>query len=334
VLVGCVLARSIVLAPREAMTSTAAAGSSPLIGRTLSLELFAPRSTAGIDDLLAPHGRLEQYASRGPAFIGVSGGGDDAIRIMQHIRKVHSIRPQLHLPVKGATKENVGLRLNSAMLCGVRDVLVLASVPARQVVPPGGFATATDLVRWIHKQYNHRLRIAVSGYPRGCCGEHGNYESDLAELARQISAGASLVICLPCFDMESFSRFVADARGVGVDCAIVPGLLPISDAIEFRRITRALVIEPPAWLEAKLQEHQKCAGSPHALPLTSVCVCALRLRLLVALTRKCSCCLSVPQGHCCFREGMAGSLSATADRAAAMCTARVHSQLFSSIGLS
>eukprot|EP00966_Prymnesium_polylepis_P048417 1121393-Prymnesium_polylepis.1 len=60
-----------------------------------SLEIFAPRSSAGVDELL--RSRLAEFAKRGPKFISVSGTvASGALRIAEDIQTKYSIRPQLH----------------------------------------------------------------------------------------------------------------------------------------------------------------------------------------------------------------------------------------------
>uniref|UniRef100_A0A7S2JL28 Methylenetetrahydrofolate reductase (NAD(P)H) n=1 Tax=Haptolina brevifila TaxID=156173 RepID=A0A7S2JL28_9EUKA len=138
---------------------------------------------------------------------------------------------------------------------GIHDVLVTGSPP--NTPPPasgsGKFASATELVSFVKERMGDAMRVAVCGYPRGSRGERGEYAADLAEVGRQVLAGAERVVCLPCFDAETHWSFVADARAARISCPIAPGLLPIYSAAEFRHVCRALAVDPPAWLEAKLR---------------------------------------------------------------------------------
>lgn len=229
--------------------------------RSLSLEIFTPRSTKGIDDLLASGGRLAAYAALGPSLVSVNGPG---LQILEHVRATHSIRPQMQISRPEVTLDSIESMLDSAMGVGVRDVLILGGQPGQRTAP-GAFSSVLDLVRCIKERCGERMRVSVCGYPRGACGELGEYDADLQALALQVAAGAELVVSLPCFDAETHSEFAADARAAGVRCPIVPGLLPVgSVAADFRRICRAIAVEVPKWLDDQLlaTSTSECACLP------------------------------------------------------------------------
>jgi len=69
-----------------------------------------------------------------------------------------------------------------------------------------------------------------------------------------VTAGAELIVSMPCFDAETHVQYVADARAMGVRCTILPGVLPIGPAAaEFRRVCRAISVEVPAWLDEQIR---------------------------------------------------------------------------------
>ena len=228
---------------------------STLTGRSLSLEVFTPRGTAGVEDLLADGGRLAAYTALGPAFVTVSGPPAGSLQISEWLRSSHCLKAQLQLVATEFTADSVHSLLSEAVQLGIHDVLVTGSPP--NTPPPasgsGKFASATELVSFVKERMGDAMRVAVCGYPRGSRGERGEYAADLAEVGRQVLAGAERVVCLPCFDAETHWSFVADARAARISCPIAPGLLPIYSAAEFRHVCRALAVDPPAWLEAKLR---------------------------------------------------------------------------------
>ena len=112
-------------------------------------------------------------------------------------------------------------------------------------------AFVLDLQR-VTSQVTEELAATGAG-PQGARGELGDYRSDVAELAAQVRAGAELVLCLPCFEASTFRGFVQDARAAGVSCPIAPGVLPLVEAAEFRRICRSLSVELPESLDSSLK---------------------------------------------------------------------------------
>ncbi len=232
---------------------------------TCSIEIFTPRSAAGVTSLLRT--RLPSFAALGPTFVSVAGTASGGVlEIIEEVCSVHSLRAQLHLPRAELTGESASALIDRALGVGVRDVLVLGGTPGSlRPATESGFGSAAELVGFVKARYGSQLRVGVCGFPRGTSGEAGSYEADLAELAKQVRAGAERVVSLPVFDVEAHVRYIEDARAEGVVCPISPGLLPVLVASEFRRICRALHVTPPEWLAERLSKSEVAgAASPSA----------------------------------------------------------------------
>jgi len=225
-----------------------------------SLEIFAPRSSAGVDELL--RSRLAEFAKRGPKFISVSGTvASGALRIAEDIRAKYCIRPQLHVQRAGSTTASITALLDALLGAGVHDVLLLGGEPGTLNKPAGGeFGSTAEMVSFIKGRYGEQIKVAVCGFPRGTLGEAGEYAADLAELSKQVAAGAESVVCLPVFEAHAFAAFVSDLAKAGLGCPVLPGLLPLREASEFHRMCRALHVTPPAWLVDQLSENQAAAA--------------------------------------------------------------------------
>ena len=70
----------------------------------------------------------------------------------------------------------------------------------------------------------------------------------------QVAAGAQSVVTLPVFGVSDFATFVSDCRTCGITCAVTPGILPVREESEMRRVCRALHLTPPPWLERQLRQ--------------------------------------------------------------------------------
>ena len=66
----------------------------------------------------------------------------------------------------------------------------------------------------------------LSGYPTGH-PESESYEEDLRHLKLKVDAGADFIITQLFFKPETFLKFYKDCRAIGINCPIIPGLLPI-----------------------------------------------------------------------------------------------------------
>jgi len=69
-----------------------------------------------------------------------------------------------------------------------------------------------------------------------------------------VDAGACVVITQLFFDNDDYYRFVSDARRIGIEVPIVPGMLPIRSAAQARRFTAMCGARIPAALNARLAE--------------------------------------------------------------------------------
>ena len=256
----------------------------------VSFEVFTPRSAKGLEQMCAPRGLLAGYASLGPRFISVSGpagaGGSSTLKLVEAVKKGHCIRAQLHLPRAELTESAVVAHVDGALRLGAVDALVLGGAPGSLQTEGGGgggggnFGSALELVRFLKKRYGARLRVAVCGYPSGTSGEAGDYAADLAQTAKQVSAGADSVICLPSFEAATHTSYASDLRGAGVDAAvsIVPGILPLGPPADFRRICRALHVTVPDAVDKRLNDECTSEAATSAASRTGLVALMRELR--------------------------------------------------------
>ena len=75
---------------------------------------------------------------------------------------------------------------------------------------------------------NHRFSLSITylGYPTGH-PECKSYAEDLRHLKAKVDAGADFIITQLFFKAETFLQFVRDCREIGIECPIIPGILPI-----------------------------------------------------------------------------------------------------------
>lgn len=64
------------------------------------------------------------------------------------------------------------------------------------------------------------------GYPHGH-PDSPSYEIDLQYLKEKVDAGADFIITQLFFQPETFLKYEADCRAIGIKCPIIPGILPI-----------------------------------------------------------------------------------------------------------
>lgn len=62
-------------------------------------------------------------------------------------------------------------------------------------------------------------------------------DKDLEHLKAKIDAGADFIITQLFYDTSLFLKFVNDCRALGINCPIIPGMMPIQTYGGFRRMT-------------------------------------------------------------------------------------------------
>lgn len=89
-----------------------------------------------------------------------------------------------------------------------------------------GFNHAVDLVRFIKENYGDYFCIAVAGYPEIHLTA-ASREDDIRYLKEKVDAGADLIITQLFYDNKLYLEWVEDCRRAGIECQIIPGILPI-----------------------------------------------------------------------------------------------------------
>jgi methylenetetrahydrofolate reductase (NADPH) len=95
----------------------------------------------------------------------------------------------------------------------------------------------------------------VAGYPE-VHQEAESPQADLDHLKFKVDCGADVVITQLFYDNDDFFRFEQRCRRAGIRVPIVPGVLPITNLAQVRRITAMCGARLPADLVAALETHE------------------------------------------------------------------------------
>ena len=111
---------------------------------------------------------------------------------------------------------------------------------------PGGYRNAAELVAGL--KAIAPFEISVAAYPE-CHPEAESFDSDLANLKAKFDAGATRAITQFFFSPETYFRFCDKARAAGIVGEIVPGILPVSNVAQTRKIAAMCGTAIPAWMD-------------------------------------------------------------------------------------
>jgi methylenetetrahydrofolate reductase (NADPH) len=207
----------------------------------LSFELFPPKTPAGEQELFR---NVEQLAALSPAYITCTYGAGGSTRqktleVVSEVRKRFRLPVASHLTCVGSTRDQLREYLREAAAREVENIVALRGDPplgqeSFQAVD-GGLSFACDLVELIRSEFD-QFGIAVAGYPE-THREAASPEADLENLRRKVAAGADVVITQLFYVNDDFFRFRERCERIGIRVPIVPGLLPVTNLSQIKRIT-------------------------------------------------------------------------------------------------
>lgn len=221
-------------------------GSQPF---TLSFELFPPKTEAG-DQALSRH--VEQLMAFNPSFITCTYGAggstrDKTLDVVQHVKQRFEVPVASHLTVVGTTVEQLRDYLSEAVERGIENIVALRGDPPKGETKfkqqQGGLRYASELVSLIRSDFAD-LGVAVAGYPE-THQEAPSADIDLVNLKKKVDAGADVVITQLFYNNEDFFRFRDRYDAAGIACPLVPGILPVTNLGQIKRITSMCGAELP-----------------------------------------------------------------------------------------
>ena len=223
---------------------------------SFSFEFFPPKTDEAFDTLLETIRELQKLH---PTFVSVTygAGGSTRRRTIDVVAKAKGELGQesmAHLTCVGSTEEELRDVLDELRRQGIENVLPLRGDPPAGTdvfeKKPGGFGYANELVSFIKENYDFCLGVA--GYPEGH-QEADDFDTDLANLKLKVDAGADFVITQMFFDNRFYFDFVAQARAIGIDVPLIPGIMPILNLGQIQRFTQMCGATIPEELLERLE---------------------------------------------------------------------------------
>ncbi|MEO0478184.1 MAG: methylenetetrahydrofolate reductase [NAD(P)H] [Planctomycetota bacterium] len=242
-------------------------GDTPVV----SFEFFPPKDDEGRDKLFETIESLEPCR---PTFVSVTYGAggstrDRTLDLVGRVKDKLGIEPMAHLTTVGSTKDEIREVLKRLVDLGVENVLALRGDPPKGATKfeptPGGFGYANELVQFIRDE-GFPLCVGAACYPEGHT-EAEDIEKDLDYLKLKVDAGVDFLVSQLFFDNAEFMAFTRRARQKGIDCPIVPGLMPITNVSQVQRFTEMCGTRIPQELRRRLR---LVDGDPSAVVATGV----------------------------------------------------------------
>ncbi|MCB9569262.1 MAG: methylenetetrahydrofolate reductase [NAD(P)H] [Myxococcales bacterium] len=222
-----------------------------------SFEFFPPKTEKSEATLWRG---LESLAMLEPDFVSVTygaGGGTQAktLELVSRIKRDLGIEPVAHLTCVGATRDELARVIDGLGERGIRNILALRGDPPRGETTftpaPGGLRHASELVALIRERGD--FCVGAACYPE-VHPEAPNLDVDLAHLKTKVDAGVDYLITQLFFDNAVYHRFTAQARAIGVDVPIIPGIMPVTNLGQIERFSRMCGATIPSRLHDRLSQ--------------------------------------------------------------------------------
>lgn len=197
-----------------------------------SLEVFPPKTDAGMNALCGAGGILEKLYTLRPDYISCTynAGGANVgknLAILDKIAGDGVCIPVTHFACAGNTRQSAKAQLQAYLEHGIDHVLIQEDTPAlrNSFAAPNGAAELTGLVRQV---FADRFTIAVSASPEGSTASR-SVEEETDRLKRMQDSGADYITTRPCWDMDRFCRWLDTVRGAGIWLPVEAGVMPVLD---------------------------------------------------------------------------------------------------------
>ena len=218
-----------------------------------SFEFFPPRTEDGERNLRTA---LEALQLLDPDFVSVTYGAGGTTRsktleLTTWLKRDLGIEAMAHLSCVGATREELYGTLDAIEGAGIENVLALRGDPPQgqsEWTPhPGGLQYSTELAALIAGRYP--FSVGAACFPE-VHPDAPDMAHDLHFLKQKVQSGVTFLITQLFFDNELYFRFVDEARAMGIEVPIIPGIMPITDVAQITRITGMCKASiPPPLLE-------------------------------------------------------------------------------------
>jgi len=219
----------------------------------IRFDFFPPTTPEGAEKLRAV--RQQLYALR-PQFCSVTygAGGSTQEGTFATVRAIlaEGADAASHFSCIGATRASVRAQLAELKAMGVKRLVALRGDLPSGYGMGGEFQYASDLVAFIRAETGRDFHIEVAAYPE-VHPQARSPEADLQAFAAKVRAGADSAITQYFFNADAYSRFVEDARRLGLDVPVVPGIMPIMGSTQLMRFSDACGAEIPRWIRLRLQ---------------------------------------------------------------------------------
>ena len=206
--------------------------------RTYSFEFFPPKDEISAVDFGINIGQLARLA---PSFVTVTYGAggsthERTFALVDFLQNKVGMNTMAHYTCVDASRAKVAADLDYLSQIGIENLMLLRGDPPKgqgKFTPhPEGFSYSSELIAFAKQR--HSICAGGGAYPERH-PEATNIDQDLLNLKRKVDAGVDFLITQLFFINDNYFEFVRKARAIGINCRIIPGIIPITSFGQIKR---------------------------------------------------------------------------------------------------
>ena len=241
-----------------------------MAARKFSFEFYPPKTAEGAAKLQETVRQLGQLK---PDFFSCTYGAGGSTRegtlgTVLRIREAgHAAAP--HLSCVASTRADLRDVLQQYKAHDIRHIVALRGDMPSGLAAPGEFRYASELVKFIRDETGGWFHIEVACYPE-YHPQARRAQDDLRAFKAKVDAGADAAITQYFYNPDAYFHFVEQAKAMGIEVPIVPGIMPINNFSQLARFSDACGAEIPRWMRLKLEGYGDDSASIKAFGMDVV----------------------------------------------------------------
>lgn len=206
---------------------------------SLSCEVFPPKQSTSFESVKTA---IELIARMHPSFMSVTygaGGGTSkyTLEIAKDVKYRFNVPTMAHLTCVSSDRDTVRERIHEIKEAGIVNVMALRGdlTPELEKSDRSTWAYhhAIDLVREL-KEADADFCIGCACYPE-VHPESKNQAEDIKYLKEKVDAGCDFITTQMFFDNNLLYNFLYKIREAGITVPVLPGIMPITKAVQLER---------------------------------------------------------------------------------------------------
>ena len=223
--------------------------------RSLSFEIFPPKRDAELSNIDAT---LEVLSELKPDFISVTfgaGGSSNCNRTIELAKKIkceYKIEPVVHLTCLHYDRNEIDEFARVLRGEGIENILALRGDSNPDLPAKNDFKHSSDLISYLRSD---DFCFLGACYPE-CHPESPSVVTEIKSLKKKVDAGAEVLLSQLFFDNEKFYRFSEECKIADIDVPVVPGVMPVINASQIKRMVSLCNASFPARFQKIISRYE------------------------------------------------------------------------------